>query len=242
MTISSQRPFRARAVLAALGLLAAVLGLGQPVWARHHPPYIHAISPQGGAVLAAASPITVTWTTAVAGPVSVRVRNGNQEVWIASVAPNAGQYTFTLPDSFACDPLANYRIRLVQAVPGGTNYASDSGAFKLTCPVTVAVTKQVVNTTGRPSSGTFRMRVQCEPGSQTFADIAGSGQGSFTRKVHVPPGSTVCTVQETGMPVPPMGCTWLTTYPGGQQRAPGGPAVVVVNTLQCGPISPPTPR
>jgi hypothetical protein len=163
-------------------------------------------------------------------------------VWIASVSPNAGQYTFTLPDSFACDPLANYRIRLVQTTTGGTTYASDSGAFTLTCPVSLTITKQVVNTTGRPASGTFRMRIQCEPGSQTFADIAGSGQGAFTRKVNVPPGSTVCTVQETGMPLPPRGCTWLTTYPGGQQRAPGGPPVVVVNTLQCGPVSPPGPR
>ena len=100
----------------------------------------------------------------------------------------------------------------------------------------------MVNTTGRPASGTFRMRVQCEPGSQTFADIVGSAQGSFTRKIHVPAGSTVCTVQETGMPQPPRGCNWLTTYPGGQQRAPGAPAVVVVNTLQCGPVTPPGPR
>jgi hypothetical protein len=86
------------------------------------------------------------------------------------------------------------------------------------------------------------MRVQCEPGSETFAEIAGTGRGAFTRQVHVSPGSTVCTVEETGMPLPQRGCTWLTTYPGGQQRAPGSAPVIVVNTLQCGSVSQPTPQ
>lgn len=120
------------------------------------------------------------------------------------------------------------------------NITGESAPFRFTCPVTV--TKQVVNTTGRPVGGTFRMRVQCEPGSQTIGNILASGQGTFTRKIHVPAGSTVCTVQETGMPMAPMGCKWLTAYPGGQQRQPGGPPVIVVNTLQCGPITSPDRR
>lgn len=238
MTISSQRPVRARAALAALGLLLALLGPERPVWASTDS--IVVTMPTEGAVLSAAAPITVNWTSAPnGGPVGVKLQTPGLPTgfFITGNVPNTGQYTFTLPDSFPCDPQADYQVRVWRSLSG---YAGVSGSFRIVCPL--LITKQVVNTTGRPASGTFRMRVQCEPGSQTFADIAGSGQGSFTRKVHVPPGSTVCTVQETGMPLPPRGCNWLTTYPGGQQRAPGGPAVVVVNTLQCGPATPPGPR
>jgi len=164
---------------------------------------------------------------------------------LASGITNSGQAQVSLPATVECDPQQFYKLRVTRYYSTNNNYyhwniTGESALFKFTCPVTI--TKQVVNTTGRPSSGTFRMRVQCEPGSQTFANIVASGPGSFTRKVHVPAGSSVCTVQETGMPMPAMGCKWLTTYPGGQQRQPGGPAVIVVNTLQCGPVTPPNPR
>lgn len=238
-----QRPLNARIVEAALVLLLALPSLAGPTGASAAPPYIQATSPNDGDVLAAASPITVNWTTGAAGAVGVYVRTGSQQSWIASVPPGPGQYTFTLPDTFVCDPLATYRIRVTQTAYGGGTYTeSDSGAFTLICPTTVSVTKQVVNTTSRRAPGPFRMRVQCEPGSQTFADVSAPGPGSYTRKVHVPQGSTTCTVQEVGMPLPPAGCRWLTTYPGGQQRQPGGPPVTVVNTLQCGPITPPAGR
>jgi hypothetical protein len=234
--MTSHRPVEAHTALGVLVVLLAVLGPERPAWARTDP--IVVIAPTQGAVLGVASPISVTWTGGSSTPITVGLyKMGSGGAGIGYSLPNSGQYTFTWPDWIGCDPQASYRVGVYQnASPSEVH----SGIFKVTCPLTI--TKQVVNTTGRPASGTFRMRVQCEPGSQTFADIAGSGQGAFTRKVNVPAGSTVCTVQETGMPLPPRGCGWLTTYPGGQQRAPGGPAVVVVNTLQCGPVSPPGPR
>lgn len=234
--MTSHRPVEAHTALGVLVVLLAVLGPERPAWARTDP--IVVTAPTQGAVLGVASPISVTWTGGSSTPITVGLyKMGSGGAGIGYSLPNSGQYTFTWPDWIGCDPQASYRVGVYQnASPSEVH----SGIFKITCPLTI--TKQVVNTTGRPASGTFRMRVQCEPGSQTFADIAGSGQGAFTRKVNVPAGSTVCTVQETGMPLPPRGCGWLTTYPGGQQRAPGGPAVVVVNTLQCGPVSPPGPR
>lgn len=222
-----------------VALVLVVLGLEKPVWARADE--IAVTSPNGGDVLAAASPITVTWTSVLPSSVTVSfIKVGWGGGGVGYGVPNTGQYTFTLSNSFSCDPQANYYIQLDQHVSGNTIARGNSGTFKLACPVTV--TKTVANTTGRRVAGAFRMRVQCEPGSQTFADIAAPGPGSYTRKVQVPPNSTVCTVQEIGMPLPPIGCTWLTTYPGGQQRAPGGSPVIVVNTLQCGPSSPGGPR
>lgn len=245
MRCLSIRTSAVRAVAVVLALV--VLGSEGPVSAQPVPPSRAAIldldvtAPTDGVVLAATSPITVTWTSDRLGPISVNIVTGNnvQTLNIAPSVPHTGQYTFTLPDAFICDPQASYRLLLWQTVSGAGVYGSYSGTFKLTCPITV--TKQVVNTTGRRVPGAFRMRVQCEPGSQTFADITAPGPGSYSRKVRVPSNSTVCTVQEIGMPLPPIGCTWLTTYPGGQQRPPGG-SVTVVNTLQCEPVSPPTGR
>lgn len=236
--MTSHRPFEAHTALGVLVFLLAVLGPERPAWARTDP--IVVTAPTQGAVLGVASPITVTWTGGSSDPITLSLVLTAPAGTIAYSLPNSGQYTFSWPDWIGCDPNVLLRLRLYQGT-GANNYnQADSGSFKLACPITI--TKQVVNTTGRYVAGKFRMRVQCEPGSQTFADIAGSGQGSFTRKVNVPAGSMVCTVQETGMPLPPRGCKWLTTYPGGQQRAPGGPAVVVVNTLQYGPDTPPGPR
>lgn len=202
-------------------------------------------APSGG-MMPSGAPFTVQWNSPGQGEIYISLIGDGVETTMADNLANTGQAQVSLPGSVACNPQTLYKVWVARYYPDQYNsqnywvFGAVSAPFRFTCPVTV--TKQVVNTTGRRVPGSFRMRVQCEPGSQTFVDIAAPGSGSYSRKVHVPAGSTVCTVEETGMPLPPMGCSWLTTYPGGQQRPPGGAPVVVVNTLQCAAVSPPTPR
>lgn len=228
-----------------LTLALAVAALSGAAVAQN--PVTIVTAPSGG-MMPSGAPFTVQWTSPGQGTIHIElvaVGSTNPLAILASSLANNGQAQVSLPANIECDPQQFYKLRVTRYYSTNNNYyhyniTGEGPPFKFTCPI--SITKQVVNTTGRPVGGTFRMRVQCEPGSQTIANILASGQGAFTRKVHVPPGSTVCTVQETGMPMPPMGCKWLTTYPGGQQRQPGGAPVVVVNTLQCGPVSPPPPR
>lgn len=240
MTTSPIRPFAVWAALAVLGLFPGAAAAQNPVTT--------VTAPSGG-MMASGAPFTVQWSSPGQGTINIElvaVGSVNPLANLASSLPNNGQAQVSLPAAVQCDPQQFYKIRVTRYYSTNNNYyhwniTGESPPFKFTCPITVI--KQVVNTTGRPSSGSiFRIRVQCEPGSQTFADIAGSGQGSFTRKVHVPPGSTVCTVQETTTFMTPAGCAWLTTYPGGQQRTPGGQPVTIVNTLQCSPLTKPGPR
>lgn len=231
--------------------LLVVLGHEQPVWARpvainSTTPTITVTGPPAGAVIPANSPITVAWTSnhPQAKPVHVALLGPTSGFTVGTFSgSNTGQHTFTLPDTFACDPQANYRFRAEQAYQSGGSYSisGSSSYFKLACPITFI--KQVVNTTGRPLlNSEFRVRVQCEPGSQTIVSISAFG-APRRRVVQVPPGSTWCTVQELPpTTVPSPNCSWLTTYPSGQQRVPGGPPVTIVNTLQCGPASPGGPR
>lgn len=196
--------------------------------------------PSGGSVLPSGAPFTVLWNIPGPGRMHITLEYvGSTALTLATNLPNSGQAQVSLPATVECPKYAYLRIVRYDQSPSQPLISVSTSGIQFTCPI--AVTKHVVNTTGRRVSGAFRMRVQCEPGSQTFVDIAAPNQGSFTRKVHVPPNSTVCTIQETGMALPPAGCSWQTTYPGGQQRPPGG-SVTVVNTLQCGPVSPPPPR
>ena len=199
------------------------------------------ISAPAGGVVASGAPFYVQWVS-TPGPGTMRVNlvSSSHQYNLANDVPNTGQALVFFPATAVCDPQEIFQINALRMVPiqNGMSYP-DQGygpQFKFACPITV--TKQVINSTGRPVFGSVvQVRVQCEPGSQTFGNIQASGAGSFTQKIQVPPNSTWCTVQEVSAPSPAVGCAWLTTYPGGQQRIPGGLPVTVVNTLQCGPIT-----
>lgn len=189
--------------------------------------------------------LVVNWTLApgaagIPGATKIKLMTGTQTYWLADGYFNSGQRAVQFPANLVCDPQADYRIRVTRYASDGSNI--DDGIttpFKFSCPV--AVIKQVVNTTGRTTlNSLFRVRIQCEPGSQAFVDMR--APNALRRVVHVPVGSTWCTVQEMPTPSSVAGCAWQTTYPGGQQRVPGGPPVTIVNTLQCGPITVPDPR
>lgn len=231
---STHRRFTLRAAGTALSLLFVAFAL---------PAATMTISAPAGGVVASGSPFYVQWVS-TPGPGTMRIdlTSSSHDYYLANGVPNTGQALVSFPANAVCNPQEVFRMRVLRQVPiaNGTSYP-DQGygpPFTFACPVTVI--KQVVNTTGRRVLGSaFRVRVQCEPGSQTFGNIQAPSTGSFTQKVHVPPGSTWCTVQEVSMPSPAVGCAWLTTYPGGQQTTPGGAPVTIVNTLQCGPLPPP---
>ena len=189
--------------------------------------------------------LVVNWTLApgasnINGATKIKLMTGSQVYWLADGYFNSGQRAVQFPANLACDPQADYRIRVTRYHSDGSNI--DDGIttpFKFSCPIVVV--KQVVNTTGRATlNSPFRVRIQCEPGSQAFVDM--QAPSTLRRVVHVPVGSTWCTVQEMPTSSSAAGCAWRTTYPGGQQRTPGGPPVTIVNTLQCGPVTAPDPR
>lgn len=224
-------------------LALAVVALSGAAVAQN--PVTTVTAPSGG-MMPSGAPFTVQWTSPGQGTIYIGLVPANAVNAIATLASgiaNTGQTQVSLPATVVCDPQQFYKLRVTRYYSTNDNYyhwniAGESVPFKFTCPITVI--KQVVNTTGRHVFGSvFRVRVQCEPGSQTFGNIQASGTGSFTQKVHVPPNSTWCTVQEVATPSLAVGCAWLTTYPGGQQTTPGGSPVTIVNTLQCGPISRP---
>lgn len=225
----------------------AALGLSLAAHAQSNP--VTTVTAPAGGMMASGAPFTVQWTSPGQGTIHIELVLANAVNPVATLATglaNTGQTQVSLPATVECNPQQFYKVRVTRFYTTnngyyGYNITGESPPFKFTCPITVI--KQVVNTTGRPSSGAvFRIRVQCEPGSQTMVDIQASGSGPFTRKVHVPPNSTWCTVQEISTSMTPASCTWLTTYPGGQQRTPGGPPVTIVNTLQCSPLTNPGPR
>lgn len=240
MTTSPNRLFMVLVACAALGLSLAAHAQSTPVTT---------VTAPAGGMMASGAPFTVQWTSPGQGTIYIELVPANAVNPIANLASgiaNTGQAQVSLPATVECDPQQFYKLRVTRYYSTNNNYyhwniTGESPPFKFTCPITVI--KQVVNTTGRQSSGSlFRIRVQCEPGSQTLVNIQASGGGPFTRKVHVPPNSTWCTVQETSTSMTPAGCAWLTTYPGGQQRTPGGQPVTIVNTLQCSPLTKPGPR
>lgn len=237
MTTSPYRPFMVLVACAALGLSLAAHAQTTPVTT---------VTAPAGGMMASGAPFTVQWTSPGQGTIYIELVPASAVNPIANLASgiaNTGQTQVSLPATVECDPQQFYKLRVTRYYSTNNNYyhyniTGESAQFKFTCPITVI--KQVVNTTGRHVFGSvFRVRVECEPGSQTFGNIQAPGPGSFTQKVHVSPNSTWCTVQEVSAPSPAVGCAWQTTYPGGQQRAPGGAPVTIVNTLQCGPLPPP---
>ena len=194
--------------------------------------------PAGGA-LPSNVPFVVQWvSTPGPGQIEIRLESSAHSFHLASGLANTGQTSVSRPTSAVCNPQEVFRIRVLRyvAVSNGISYADQGyGApFTFTCitptpPITVI--KQIVNATGRPTSGlVFRMRLQCDPAWQTIFNL--SGPGNLQRSVPVPQGSVVCTVAELSAQSPSPLCKWLTTYPVGQQSPPGG-TLVVVNELRC---------
>ena len=230
MTHSLIRRFTSRAAAAAMALLLVVPA-----------PPAHAMSiptPAGG-VLPSNVPFTVQWvSTPGPGQIEIRLESTTHTYGLAFGVSNTGVASVSLPASAVCNPSEVFRIRVLRYVPvsGGITYP-DQGygtPFTFACiaptpPITVI--KQVVNNTGQSALGAvFGMRLQCEPAWQTTFNL--SAPGNLQKSVSVPNGSIVCTVAEVQAQTPSPLCRWVTTYPGGQQSAPGG-TLIVRNELSC---------
>lgn len=201
-----------------------------------------AVSTPAGGTLPSNTPFVVQWvSTPGPGQIEIRLESNARTFSLASNLANTGQASVAFPPSAACNPQEVFRIRVLRYVPApngvnGVTYPDQGyGApFKFACVAPtppIRVIKQIVNTTGRPSTGiVFRMRLQCDPAWQTIFNL--SGPGNLQRDVVVPSGSVVCTVAEISAPRPSPLCAWSTTYPVGQQSPPGG-TLIVINELRC---------